>query len=525
MKRLLAFLLLSIASMGQTAGAPVLFPAGSDGPFTNDVLVGLFCPDSGADAFYTKDGTTPGSAVSSSTYGFGGEWAYVDVTGTTIKAKCVKSGLTDSSVTTETYTINKTMQMTGATYSTPVAVTHAGSTIVDHFPVGLRAPNGDLFVWHTESYDGTGDSEDEGAVGRTMLKVSTDGGTSFHAWTGSTGLCTVTGDPAGCFLSAAGLAYGPSAAGIMHDGTTMLYLDSKATAGYGTLYGVPIARSTNNGATWSISMLTTPSYTADKIWAPNANFIAIPSGSSGVTGPCATGCDIIFAYVKVVSSWYGGLLFSYDGGATWDDPKIIPQTWPYQSNERAIFWAGGMKILSFVRNTWTASINGGTPQPMLKMVSSDLGDHWETWASPRTGLYSGPSNLQAAICTTAVGNTVYRVENVNPSGAVSTGNSALGAMLQGVRRVGCEDKSFWSLYLNFNILDAYNGDGLSMAQPLTLDIGNPSRQTPHAGYAWLTALPNGKFWMVYERPTTSTSEDIWSTIIDSRRRPVVPKVY
>jgi|GEM_PF-1792314 len=91
--------------ISNTAAVPTASPAG--GTYSSDQSVTLSTTTSEATIYYTTDGSVPNS--SSATYS-----SAISITGaTTLKAIAVKSGMTDSAVMSEIYTINIPQQVNG----------------------------------------------------------------------------------------------------------------------------------------------------------------------------------------------------------------------------------------------------------------------------------------------------------------------------------------------------------------------------------------------------------------------------
>ena len=110
------------SSQNQTVAAPVFSPAG--GTYTGNQSVTISSSTTGAAIHYTTDGSLP--TASSTLYS-----GPIAVTGTTtISAMAMKSGMTDSTVATATYTISAPVQTVAAPVFSPVAGTYASDQTV-----------------------------------------------------------------------------------------------------------------------------------------------------------------------------------------------------------------------------------------------------------------------------------------------------------------------------------------------------------------------------------------------------------
>jgi hypothetical protein len=105
-----------------TVAAPAFSPAG--GEFDEAVTVTITSATSGAAIYYTTDGSVPDSG---DTLYSGSMVVSVD---TILKAIAVKSGMTDSSVTTADYVINDPLPLVATPTVSPAAGTYTGSVAV-----------------------------------------------------------------------------------------------------------------------------------------------------------------------------------------------------------------------------------------------------------------------------------------------------------------------------------------------------------------------------------------------------------
>src|SRR5439155_1736406 len=109
----------------QPAAPPTFNPAG--GTFVGSVAVTLSTATSGATIYYTTDGSTPTTASSAYTV------PVPLTTTTTLRAMAAASGMTNSSVTSATYTIQQsvappTFNPPGGTFAGSVTVTMSTTT-------------------------------------------------------------------------------------------------------------------------------------------------------------------------------------------------------------------------------------------------------------------------------------------------------------------------------------------------------------------------------------------------------------
>lgn len=516
LKNLLTTLLLVGMAQAVQVATPVIFP--SSGTFINVVQVGMLDSTSPVTLCYTLDGSTPTAATPGTCDNNGSiyagsssaAWANVTVNGTVLKAIGTAVGLTNSNVATSSaYTITSLPTTNPISAVTPTKITSAGANIVDELPFLMKAANGDLFLFYGESTGGV--SVDNGANSRIMFKKSTNGGSS---WTSPANFSCPGGDPAtGCFYdnsssNTQNLALG---GGTTSTGT-MIMLSNQATSGGAAQSGVLEFRSTDNGATWTnLGFITTPSHlTASFFENPTANMISIPSGSPGVTGSCATGC--IFNPILQMPSFTYSNIFSFDDGLTWADPVAVPQTWPYQVEERAVIWLGGMNLMMFSRPSWTFQSLGGVPQNMVVLTSTDLGTTWNSYTPIVTTLHGGPSNLPIGPC--AVGPQVnWNDSPTRPSVATDPNNPALSTLLWG-RRFTCNGvtKFEWEI-VTFNASTAFSGAGLTLPLPQILDIDPIVTAQPHTTYSYMIPLNSTQLLMAFEQGNTTTTEDIYTTVI------------
>jgi hypothetical protein len=472
---------------------------------------------------FTLDGTTPtaGTAgtcdVNSSIYSVANDNAFAAITasGTTLKVIGTKSAMTNSAVASATYTITAKPATNPVGYTTPVKITSAGANIVDEMPYLIKANNGDLFVFYSEST--TGVSIDGGAPARVMFKKSTNSGAS---WTNPTTVSCLGGDPAtGCFYNAdatfSNIAVG---GGVTYNGTLLIELAVWGVSDT-VVEGVVIMRSTDNGATWTVpAFLTTPTYSANKFINPTVNLISIPPASSGVTGPCAAGCIMTLPLGE--NGGVTGPTFSYDDGVTWADPVNMypPLSLPGEAEERAIIWAGGMKLMMFERGGIGSSINFGWPEGLLFIESTNLGTSWNTWTNAGATVKGGVSNLPLPACSVSPSANIWSDFLTRPSVSIDPQDPSLATLLYG-NRMGCNSVNTfnWSV-VTFNIATAFTNLGQDLPVPQTLSLYTGSLTAPHTTYSYSIPLGVNSLLMAYEQGNTSSTEDIYTTILIYQRQ-------
>jgi hypothetical protein len=236
----------------------------------------------------------------------------------------------------------------------------------DAFPAMVRAPNGNILNFYR---DGTSHANDRGVQ---MLQISTNDGSTWSPFSGAN-YCLGT-DPSGCLFgdtSANGFDSRNGAIGVTSAGTILAFWQTYNYTN-GPVGGVPahtsaqayFSRSTDSGNTWS------PPRALTGYVATYGQLVVVPSGSPGVIGPCRIGCVASILVTDPVGAFVS-LVFSYDDGHTWTDPKPISNAISGRTNEVALVWAGGMQLAGVMRSSVA-----GTTQPFWELQSSDMGSTW-----------------------------------------------------------------------------------------------------------------------------------------------------
>jgi hypothetical protein len=519
-KRLIAFLLWCSPLLAQTVATPTF--SQPTGTYTNSVMVTIQNTTSGSINCWTVDGTTPTATTAGicdpnghifASISYDASFATFSSTGT-LQAISTKSGSTNSPVASATYTITSLAATNPIGHNTPVNVTNATTNIVNQIPTLLQAPNGNIFLFYGQSTNGQ--SQDNAAPTRAMFLLSTNGGSS---WSSPTSVSCQSGDPAtGCFYNSSNTTYGNlvDGVGVTPAGTLLAFLNTWVLPGF-TPGGVTVARSTNNGSSWTFTALVTPSNPSPNNFEnPTNNLVAIPSGSPGVTGSCASGC--VMMDVRQGSSTYGKL-FSYDDGVTWSDPVNIPQTWPYIDEERGTVWLGGMNLISFNRpedDTGETGVEAIWPTALMVLYSSNLGTTWNSYTFNGSSTAHGiPSNLPLTSCAYTP-STEWVDVWTRPSVAIDPNNSNLATLLYG-ERYSCTATSSTTLYqwqvVTFNAASAFANAGQNLPLPQTLQLNSITTAQPHSTYSTLIANGN-QLLMAYEQGNTTTTEDIYTVVLD-----------
>jgi hypothetical protein len=518
MKIIVAILLsLTSAAFATTVATPT-FLRGT-GSYINAVFDAVQSnPNASVVYCYSLNGVTPTATVAGTCdatfYSSTGAYFQVTVSGTVAKAIGTAVGKTNSAVASATYTITSLPTTKPVSTITPVKITSAGANVVDEVPHILKAANGTLLLFYSEGL--TGVSVDNGGPARIMFKTCASPCTGTWVTPTSTGNCA-SGDPGtGCFYDDSGKVDGTLVVGggLTYNNTVIVLMPQFSGVLLGTFNGVLETRSTDNGVTWSVpAFITTPTYSsANEFTNPTSDMISIPSGSPGVTGPCATGC--IFTPILGENGGATGLIFSYNDGVAWTDPVTIPQTWPYSVEEKALIWTGGMNLLMFQRPSWSGSVNGGWPVPLMVLYSSDLGTTWNSYSynTGQSTQYGSISNLPVSTCAVAP-NVSWSDNWTEPSVVVDPQQPTVATMLIG-ERFNCSgvNKFRWQI-VTFDFTTAFTNAGQNLPLPQILDIDPIVTAQPHTTYSTLAVLSNSQLLMAFERGNTTTTEDIYTTVI------------
>jgi hypothetical protein len=221
------------------------------------------------------------------------------------------------------------------------------------------------------------------------LTVTGGGGGSNASATPTLTWC-LPSDPAGCFHDDYGLRSDVNiGGGVTPAGTLLICAEEYGGDSVNTTVGVWCQRSTDgNGTTWTNPAYISVAYPSNAYSSATSNIVGIPAGSPGVTGSCASGC--IVKPVRVGGDLLD-LIFSYDDGVTWTDEKLIVDQAGYD-DETALVWAGGNKLMAFIRSSREQASDGG-PTPLPVVYSSDMGTTW-------TGSCPVPAFTNVSQCTT-----------------------------------------------------------------------------------------------------------------------------
>jgi Chitobiase/beta-hexosaminidase C-terminal domain len=508
----LIFGLLAGVSLAQTVATPTFSqPTGS---YINSVFVTIRSTTPGVTICYSLTGGNPTAVVAgrcdSGFYSSTGAFAAITVSGTTLKAIGTKVGLVNSAVASATYTITTQAATNPISAATPVNITSAGAHIVDEAPFMITTSHGFL-LFYSESTDGKSIDGDS-AYARVMFKTSPDGAT----WSPPTSVSCISGDPStGCLYSLASTCSGASGGGIDSTGTVILLMAQDGASG-GAPIGVVEMTATWSGSAWtwtSPTYLTTPSETNhNQFINPTANMISIPSGSSGVTGACASGCS----FIPVLGENGGstGLIFTYNHGSSWSDPVPIPPGWPYMTEERALIWLGGMNLLMFNRPTDDVSTIAGWPTALMVLYSSNLGSTWNSYSWLGSTPYGSVSNLPLPACV-GPPNAFWFDTLTRPSVATDPQNPALSTLLYG-ERYQCNStgvRAFrWNI-VTFNASSAFSNAGQNLPLQQVLNLDPITTVQPHTTYSYMVPLNSTQLLMAYEQGNTTTTEDIYTTVL------------
>jgi hypothetical protein len=311
------------------------------------------------------------------------------------------------------------------------------------------------------------------------------------------------GDPANCFYHDS--AYGNvsvDGGGVSYNGTVIV-TSPQVDLNWNANLGPRQWRSLDNGATWEPASNVT--LTSTQTHSP-ANMLSIPSGSSGVTGSCSTGCLIQW-------TTYGGaananrIMYSYDDGVTWGDVHNIPNNFPQTDEETAIAWAGAMKLIAYTRVGRSASNNLGWPEPIMAFTSSDLGT---TWTQALSNLPTGP-------CAGINPDSYFWSDQfTKPSGFVNPNNSAQFTFMYG-ERFGCStggvttpNDNRWRT-VTFNMASVFSGIGQNTPMPQILSLApvGLAYGSGHTTYSGAWPMTNNKVLMAWEQAVSTTAEDIY----------------
>jgi hypothetical protein len=520
-------LLIFVALLGSAFATQMATPTFSQpaGTYINSVFITIQSTTSGFRICYSLNGVTPTAAVAGTCDSgfYSSTWAFaaISASGTQLCAIATEAAFTNSAVFCATYTITQKPYTNPISALAPVKVTSAGANVIDELPLLLAAPNGTMFLFYSEGTGGL--SIDNGGKGRVMFKTSSDGGVS---WVTPSSVNCPGGDPAtGCFYDDASAANASimNAGGVAADGT-MIVLMAQSIPGGGNVGEVQMT-STNNGATWSAaSFVTTPTYnTPSQLVNAGSNIVSIPPGSPGVTGPCSSGC--IFTTIDNPAGNLLGVIFSYNDGATWSDPVTGGASggspfFPGPDGEFALFWLGGMNLMMFARPAAGQDQSSlvGWPQVQMFIYSSDLVGHWNSYIyNGSVTAYGALTNLPVSTCSVSPG-TNWSDTFTRPAIVAAPGQSGIVTLLYGERLSSqCGGPALgtfrWQI-VTFDAQSAFanNGHNLPLPQILPFDTVTTSQQ--HTTYSYLAQIPGtAKLLMTYEQGNTSSTEDIYTTVI------------
>lgn len=306
------------------------------------------------------------------------------------------------------------------------------------------------------------------------------------------------GDPSNCFWHDYNRYTELEGGGVTTNGSIVVN-STDFDMGYGGNYGMMTFRSTDNGDTWSLTNQS------GIIGYGPANLISIPAGSVGVTGSCASGCQIQRVWVYQQSS-SNALIFSYDDGQTWSAPSLIPAfngSVPGEADESVLAWPGAMQLISFTRSVRAGSTNLGWPAPILVNTTPDLG---ATWTFNPSNLTTGPCSVTPSLS--------WSDDFTHPSIVTNPLNSAQSTVIWG-ERLSCTGQTpgiRWTTF-TFNTLDAYTNKGTDIPARQVLNLNPGGTNFNHTSYSG-SAIRNGNsIVMAWEQGQTSSTEDIFTTTL------------
>jgi hypothetical protein len=442
----------------------------------------------------------------------------------TLKVIATKVGSTNSAVASATYTITTQAPTNPVSVPTPTKITNSTGSTVASQPSSARDSSGNILIFYSEC--GCGVATDNGGTARVMAKYSSNGGAS---WTPIPNVsCAFAGDPAsGCFYDESTGTTANIADGITvvpdYNGYLILLIAQWGGTGTTTPEGVIMMRCAANcivAANWSSPVfLTTPTYTAANDFInPTANIVSIPPSSPGVTGTCASGCDLVSVFGENAFSGHVGLIITTNSGTSWADPLTINQTWPFSAgDERAILWAGGMNLMYFQRPSGdTAQLTEqSSPTPPEVLISTNMGASYNSFSYDGGTQFGTPSNLPNSACGVTPG-TSWRDTFTRPSIAIDPNNSALATLLYG-ERLSCNGVSTfdWKI-VTFNIASALSGNAQNLPLPQTLQLGCYTSTTQaHTTYSFGIPLNATQLLMVFEQGcVSSTALDIYAVTMN-----------
>lgn len=274
---------------------PVMSPI--SGTYNTDQSVNISCATGGATIYYTTDGTDPdgGSAIYFGSISVAGHGTSI-----TIKAIAVKSGMIDSSIATEAYTIQydqvatPVMGPVGGTYSSDqnVSVTCATGGVTIYYTTDGSDPDiGSAIYSGTISVAGNGTSMTIKAIAMKSGMANSAIASEAYSIVNPTQTVDSTG-------------YVGRRSSIAVDGQNVYVSYYDYTNGY-----LRFVRSTNGGASW------TNMQTVDSIGIFSYNDTSIAVNESNI-------------YIAYYDFNGGNLKFarSTDSGVTWPDIQTIDST-------------------------------------------------------------------------------------------------------------------------------------------------------------------------------------------------------